>query len=218
MPEWKRIVSENMSALNLPSGASEEVIAELAVHMEETYESVCARGLSNSAAMEQTLQEVGNWRVLATNIARAKSEDTLMNTRTKSLWLPAMLTLLGASTSLMVVQFAGFQPRLVWVAHTGVLLYWHWLGVLPLFGALGAYLSQRGHGSTRARIAAGLSPALVMLAVMFVILPFGLAIDGFSFFRLVHFGIGLANWVALPGLALLVGALPFLKSSEPLKA
>ncbi len=57
MPDWKRIVSENMSALNLPPGATEEVIAELAIHMEETYESVRAHGLSNSAAMEQTLQE-----------------------------------------------------------------------------------------------------------------------------------------------------------------
>jgi predicted RND superfamily exporter protein len=40
------------------------VIAELTIHMEETYESVRAHGLSNSAAMEQTLQEVGNWVAL----------------------------------------------------------------------------------------------------------------------------------------------------------
>jgi hypothetical protein len=210
MPDWKRIVSENMSALNLPSGAREEVIAELAVHMEETYESVRAHGLSNSAAMEQTLQEVGNWRVLAEDIHRAKSEEDPMNHRTKSLWLPALLTMLGASVSLMAAQFLGLHPRLVWFHDMGITLYWPWLAGLPIFGAVGAYLSQRAHGPLRSRLAACLSPALIMLTVMLLILPWGLALDGLHFFTLVSFGLGLANWVALPAFALLIGASPFL--------
>jgi hypothetical protein len=213
MPDWKKIVSENMSALNLPSGAREEVIAELALHMEETYESVRARGLSNSAAMEQTLQEVGNWRALAENIRRAKSEEDPMNHRTKSLWLPTLLTLLAASVSLMATQFLGVQPRLVWIHGMGVTLYWPWLAGLPLCGALGAYLSQRARGPLRARLTAGLSPALIMLIVMLLILPLGLAIDGLHFFIVVGFGLAIANWVALPAVALLLGAGPFLRES-----
>ncbi|MGP0018405.1 MAG: hypothetical protein ACLPHP_07545 [Candidatus Sulfotelmatobacter sp.] len=213
MPDWKRIVSENMSALNLPPGATEEVIAELAIHMEETYESVRAHGLSNSAAMEQTLQEVGNWRVLAEDIHRAKSEEVLMNHRTKSLWLPTLFTLLGASVSLMAAQLLGLQPRLVWIHGMGITLYWPWLAGLPLCGALGANLSQRAHGPVRARLAAGLSPALLMLIVMLLILPWGLAIDGVHFFILVGFGLAVANWVALPAVALLLGAAPFLRES-----
>ena len=134
-----------------------------------------------------------------------------MNHRTKSLWLPALLTLLGASVSLMVAQFLGLRPRLVWFHGMGITLYWPWLAGLPLFGAMGAYLSQRARGPLRARIAAGLSPALVMLTVMLLILPWGLAIDGIHFLSLIGFGLGLANWVGLPAIALLIGAAPFLR-------
>jgi len=213
MPDWKRIVSENLAAMNLACGVRGEVNAELAAHMEEIYESVRADCVSESAAMEQTLKEVGNWRVLAENIHRAKSEEESMNHRTKSLWLPTLLTLLGASVSLMAAQLLGVQPRLFWIRGMGITLYWPWLAGLPLCGALGAYLSQRAQAPLRARLVAGLSPALIMLIVMFLILPWGLAIDGLQFLRLVGFGLGLANWVALPGIALLIGALPFLHDS-----
>ena len=137
-----------------------------------------------------------------------------MNNRTKSLWLPALITLLGASVSLMFAQLFGMQPRVVWIGKMGMTLYWPWLGTLPIFGAVGAYLSQRAEGAVRARLAAGLAPALVMLIVMGLVLPWGLAIDGWAFIRLVGFGLGLVNWVALPGIALLVGALPFLSSGQ----
>ena len=90
-------------------------------------------------------------------------------------------------------------------------LYWPWLATLPIFGAIGAYISQRAQGLTPARFAAALSPALVMLIVMLLVLPFGLAMDGVHFLRLVSFGIGLINWVVVPALALLTGALPFFR-------
>ena len=53
-----------------------------------------------------------------------------------------------------------------------------------------------------------------MLIVMCLILPRGLAIDGIHFFRLVSFGLGLTNWVAIPIIALLVGVAPFLHQAE----
>ncbi len=207
--DWKKIVRERMKSSSSPHNMNEEVIAELAAHLEETCEHMHARGLTESAALAASLQEVNNWRVLAAEIHRATEEDP-MNHRTKSLWLPALLTLLGASVSLMAAQFLGQRPHLVWFHGMGITLYWPWLAGLPLFGAMGAYLSQRAHGPLRARLAAGLSPALTMMTVMLLILPWGFAIDGFHFFTLVGFGVGLANWVALPALALIIGALPFL--------
>lgn len=39
-----------------------------------------------------------------------------------------------------------------------------------------------------------------------------LAVDGFS--HLPYFSYGLANWVVIPGLALLLGATPFLRKQE----
>ena len=132
-----------------------------------------------------------------------------MNNRTKSLWLPALLCLLGASGLLMALQRAGFQPRLVWFGHMAMLFYWPWLAGLPLFGAVGAYFSQRAQGTFRARLTAGLAPAFVVLVTFCIILPVGLARDGVSV--LAYFGLAVANWVAIPCLALLLGALPFLR-------
>jgi len=212
MPDWERFVRRRMQRLT--GAAKEDVVAELAHHLEETYEQARSTGLTERAAIRVTLQEVRNWNVLATEIGRAKQEAA-MNHRTKSLWIPGLATLLGASVLLMAVQFSGFNPRLAWVRGIGMLFYWPWLAGLPLFGAVGAYLSRRAKGSVRTRVLAGLAPALVMLVVMSLILPFGLAIDGFHFFRLVAFGLGLLNWVFFPAACLLLGTLPFLGTSHP---
>jgi hypothetical protein len=138
-----------------------------------------------------------------------------MNHRTKSLWLPALMTLLGASSSLAVSQFLGARPHLVWVGNVALSFYWAWLVTLPIFGAVGAGLSRRAHASAAARLAAGVAPALVMLIVMGWVLPWGLATDGLHFFRLVSFGLGLINWVAIPAVALLMGVVPFLHQAGP---
>lgn len=50
-----------------------------------------------------------------------------------------------------------------------------------------------------------------MLITMCLVLPWGLALDGLHFLQLVSFGLGLINGVAIPGVALLLGAAPFLK-------
>ena len=214
MHDWKEFVKERLGARELPGSAEEEVVAELAAHLEEAYEEACSRGFGAEAAAKLALQEVEDWRVLAEDICRAKTEEDGMNKRTKSLWLPGMVTLLGASIFLMVLQRLGFQPRFVWTGHVPMLFYWPWLASLPVFGALGAYLSQCAQGPVRTRLAAAAAPALVILVTFFLILPWSLAIDGFSAMRFVYFGIGVANWVVIPGLALLVGALPFLRGAK----
>ncbi len=213
-PDWKAIVRQPMSASGPSCDAREEVIAELAGHLEETYEAARSQGIMEDAALEFTLQEVNDWRVLAANIHRAQLKEDPMNSRTKTLWLPGMISLLGASLLLMALQRTNFQPRLIWFGHMAMLFYWPWLAGLPAFGALGGFLSRRAHGSTRARLAAGLSPALVLLAAFAVILPVGLAVDGFSLFRLAYFCLSVTNWVVLPAFALLLGALPFLRESS----
>jgi hypothetical protein len=93
--------------------------------------------------------------------------------------LPALITLFGASASLAAIQFLRLQPRFVWVEGGGMTFYWQWLATLPLFGAAGAYLSQRAEGGSVTRLLAGLSPAIILLIVMSLNLPWGLVIDGF---------------------------------------
>jgi hypothetical protein len=215
MGSWQQRVRENLGACLPAREIPDEVVVELAFHLEEAYEEARAVGMSDDSAIELALKQVGDWRVLARNIRRAKSEEVRMNSRTKSLWLPALVTLLGASTCLALLEYLGARPHLVWVGNVALTLYWAWLATLPVFGAMGAYLSRRAQSSTWARLAAGVAPALVMLIVMGLILPWGLAIDGIHFFRLVSFGLGLTNWVVIPAVALLAGVAPFLRQAAP---
>jgi hypothetical protein len=217
MQDWTERIRKHLDAESLPPGNREEVILELAAHLEELYEAARSQGLTEATAVELALQEVNDWHVLAAKIRRAKSKEDPVNDRTKNLWLPGMITLLGASLLLMALQRTGFRPRLVWMGDVAMLFYWPWLAGLPVFGALGAYLSQRARGPIRTRLAAGLSPALVLLIAFGLSLPFGLAIDGLSLLRLGYFGLAVVNWVAIPGLALLLGALPFLKEPQMTK-
>ena len=213
MENWLQLVQARLQSAQLRVSDPNAIIAELSAHLEEIFNEARSQGLSDAAALEQTLQEVEDWNVPAREISCLKED--CMNDRTKGLWLPALITLLGTSAALALSQYAGMGPRLVWIGGWGITLYCAWLATLPGFGALGAYLSQRAETTPKLRLVASLSPALVMLTVMCIILPFGMARDGFHFFRLVGFGLGLINWVVIPGFALLVGAAPFLRTTSP---
>ena len=226
MPDWKQIdwgkkVRERMVRLNLPPNSKEEVVSELAAHLAETYDAARTHGLVHDAAVALTLQEVRDWRVLANEVSRAKSEENFMTNRTCTLWLPAAANLLAAMLLLMMMQKLGVQPRLLWVnvieGKFALVFYFPWLIALPCFGAAGAYLSRLAQGGTYARLTAGLSPALVLIALICLIAPWSLLIDGLSIYRLVLIAGGLLTWGVLPACALLIGTLPFLSGSLPPK-
>ena len=122
MENWQQRARKHLGACQGPREIRDEVVVELAAHLEETYEEARATGLTEVAAMKLTLKEVDDWRVLARNIHRAKSQD-LMNHRTKSLWLPGLATFLGASLSRMLCQFFGVQPRIVLVGKIPMCFY-----------------------------------------------------------------------------------------------
>jgi hypothetical protein len=212
MPDWKKLVRERIGSLLPPHCQNEDVIAEVAAYLEEVYESARARGLDDSAAAEDALREVQDWSALAREIRRTKSEEVDMNRRTRALWLPGTATLFRASLLLVAVQLAGFQPHFIRVA--GISVDWPWMTGLPLFGAIGAYLSRRAEGAAHARLVAALFPALIMLVVICLVVPYGLMLSGISFFRIVHCGHDFANGVVMPAVALLAGAAPFLLESS----
>ena len=214
MPDWKKLVRERMESSLLPAAGREEIVSELAAHLEETYEAALSQALTDEAAIALTLQEVSDWHVLAGKIRDAKSQEDPMNYRTMTLWLPAMASILGASLAMTMLQKIGVRPHLVWTARVAMSFYWPWLAVLPFFGALGAYLSRWAGGALRSRVVATLSPVLWLLLMALLFEPVELVHSGFS--HLPYFGYGVANWVAIPGFALLIGALPFLRESPAL--
>ena len=208
MPDWKMEVRESLSALKLTHELREEVIAELASHLEDS------DGASTHGSKVSPLSDA-QWSKLSDAIQRSKREEVVMNQRTKTLWIPGMVSLLGASLFMDLLQWTGVRPRLVWLeGNMAMALYWPWLAALPAFGALGAYLSKRAGGRLHARLAAGLSPVWWLFLLFIAFFPVEMAHQGYRLLGLRYYVLGMVNWVAIPAFALFAGELPFLRRQK----
>src|SRR5689334_20171374 len=96
MLDWNQLVRERLGSLGLPPATEEEVVQELAAHLQDIYEENVAKGIEEAHALRMALAEVHNWGPLAKKIERTKKLEGIMNTRTKQLWLPALLSLFGS--------------------------------------------------------------------------------------------------------------------------
>ncbi|HTW56822.1 MAG TPA: hypothetical protein VMD99_01690 [Terriglobales bacterium] len=219
MPDWKTMVRDRMTPPNSPRNVSEDVIAELAAHLEEIYEQARSSGCTETAAIEVALQEVKNWNVLAEDIHRARLKEENMNLRTRSLWLPALASLFASSLFLFVLTEISRQPRLLVRLNSGAAewLYALWIIGQIAFGALGAFLSRRVGGSRVARVVAATFPALVMLASCAIVIPVSALMEhnDFIFHNPGRLWWGAFLWAVVPAVTLLLGAAPFLQ--EPSK-
>ena len=101
-----------------------------------------------------------------------------MNHRTKTFWLPALISLVAAMALLMISTQIALQPRVL--AEPVVTLrtsttsysfaaYLPWLILLPFCGAAGAYLSRRAGGQPALRLVAGLFPVVVLFGLVTVL-------------------------------------------------
>src|SRR2546421_7719575 len=213
MPDWRELVSKGLSGLKLGAGEKEEVHAELAAHLEETYKALRARGLPEQAAVQQTLAQVTDWQDLRRKIQIARTvKENLMNDRARQLWLPGILTFMLSTGTLALLQIFGPKPWVV--ALRGVLpvglMYVPWLLSLPLVGAMGAFLSYRAGGSRRARFSLLVFPGIPFLASILLVLPVSLIFGRFIAHNIAPMSLVMAllGWVLLPGVALLAGGLP----------
>ncbi len=217
--DWTVLVEQQLCSLNLPANQKNEVIAELAAHLEDIYDQQIQNGLSESEARKQAMDEVVQWRALGRRIQRAKSKEETMNPRTRQLWLPSLVSLTTAMVSLMALTTLG-KPHLFYWHHVVTTVYFPWLAALPLCGAAAAHLSTRAGGERALRIASSLFPAAAFLGVFGFVLLHG-AVDADHALSLSAFLLFVWNWVFLPGTALMLGALPFLrekKTATPSKA
>ena len=215
MPDWQRLVRRRLSGLTLDAAEKDEVQAELAAHLAETCEELRRQGITEEEAVRRTLSQVEDWQKLTRLIQTARTKENIMTNRVKQFWLPALLTLLLSMGLLMLIQVFGPNPWLVarksgWslVAPVAV-VYLPWLLSLPLIGAMGAYLSNRGGGSQRAVFASIVFPVLPYLVFFVVALPV-MAIFNDQLAHNIMFGalfVGLFAWVLAPGAALLAGGL-----------
>ena len=159
---WQRIVREHLPSNRLH--CPDWVIRELASHLEDIYDRARAEGISCTDALQLAMQEVADWHVLATDIDRTTTEENLMNTRTKTLWLPALANLALASLFLLMLTRASLQPHNLVRLGSGLApwLYGGWLISQVFSGAVGAGLSRWAGGTSRVRIVAAGFPAIVV--------------------------------------------------------
>jgi hypothetical protein len=229
VPDWKAIVAQNLKEFGLNLPAADEVADELAAHLEDRYEQLLAQGMRDTDAHCLVLREMQDWQELADNIKRANRTEDTMNRRTKILWLPGLVSFTTASILLMTLQrlitlrpalllslehITGLHPTLWWKDQTDA-IYLCWWVLLPLCGAAGAFLSRRSGGSRLACAAASLFPSIVMLGIFCFVLPVSGVIEKNNFIMRhpLYFVLAMVNWIMVPGLALILGALPFFRQT-----
>ncbi|HXA76709.1 MAG TPA: hypothetical protein VNV41_06205 [Candidatus Acidoferrales bacterium] len=214
MPDWNALVREYLGAAEPISVEEADVIAELSGHLEDLYGELRGKGMCESDAMGQALGDMSDWRGLLKRIRRAKGREGTLNHRTKTLWLPGLVSLTGSMGWLAILQHLNLRPHMPWL-HSGlpVVPYLVWLITQPLFGAIGTYLSRRAGGERLAEFAASLSPSIVMLGLWCFVLAMSVLVE-----KNVHV---LQQWPSIfvgalilaifPALSLLLGRLLFLR-------
>jgi hypothetical protein len=135
-----------------------------------------------------------------------------MNTRTKHFWLPGLVSLTTAMLSLMCFTIL-VQPRLYVAHNVAATFYWPWLAVLPFCGAAGAWLSRRLGGDRMACLASTQFTSAAWLCCFCFVFVVSMFFQGDRALTFASFLLFTFNWVFLPGTALLLGALPFLRNS-----
>ena len=213
MHDWPAIVSARLAALGLDAAREEEIRAELAGHLEDEYAAALQRGRSEQEAIACALARVPDWVDLARTIHHADEKEGLMSPDTKTLWLPGMAALCCAGAAILVTTRL---PPTLWAnprasMSIGALS----IGCYVAVGALGSWWSRRAGGSTRARFAAGLFPLVLHLTMIVTTIVASILNEG----RMhpehlrVNFQLRvLFAFVLVPGIALSIGTLPFLRS------
>ena len=94
MLDWEALVRRQLTGLGLEPDERGEVISELAAHLEETWEDLRRRGMTEEEAVRRTVSQVEDWQDLRRRIQTARTKENFMTNRVKQFWLPSLLTLL----------------------------------------------------------------------------------------------------------------------------
>ena len=220
MPDWKALVLERWERLELSPTQEEEIVSELASHLEDCYEECRTHGVGKSEAIERSLEQVASWPNLSRKIRGAKRKEEMMKQRTRTLWLPALISLAAAMFFLMISTQIALEPRVIAerfiILHTSTTstsysfaAYLPWLILLPFCGAAGAYLSRRAGGQRPVRLLAGLFPGIALFGLVSFLTLIGQIVP-FQH-QWSAFVTALLFLMVPPGIALFLGVMPFLK-------
>src|SRR5438034_3009408 len=77
MLDWQGIVRQRLSGLALDPAEKDEVHAELAAHLEESYAVFCKQGLGKEESARRTMEQASDWQDLQRRIIAAKERGHL---------------------------------------------------------------------------------------------------------------------------------------------
>jgi hypothetical protein len=218
MPDWRKLVEDNLSRLPLPAAERDEVWAELSNHLEDSYERLVNTGADKEDAA-RLVEDGVDWKNLAINVVQERKG--YMSTFGKQFILPSGIAF-GLATFALAVEIRFGPSPVVWNFNSAqFVIYKVWPMALLITGALAAFLCVRsGAGRTR-RLLVAAAPSLLMLGLLLFVLVVGYPLHYLSGVkpdpRIFFWGFltAVANWVALPAVSLLLGALPFLRELSP---
>jgi len=221
VPDFQQLVRARLGTLGISPALEDEVIAELAGHLEDVRATALRSGKSEVEAMDLALEPVPSWVALAREISAAKKEGP-MNERTRSLWLPGMTMLISAFFLMSAVARAvGDEDDVVRLRGAmtdsggALFIFAAWLVMYGVFGAVGAHWSRRAGGNARTRLVAGLFPiALHVAIVVAVFTATSLQYSPRTPEWLVPSSLlrVFLTFILAPAIALALGALPFLRN------
>jgi len=221
MPDFARLVKFRMGRFAATAG--DDVVCELAGHLEDLYAELRAKGLAPAEAEREAVAWAGDWKRLERGIEVAR-EGKMMERMPKIL-LPGVVALFVSSVGQKELWKLGLGPTMTFHYYQGMVngtgwpsypLHWDnapWLLVLVLSGALAAWLCRLMGGNWRQRLWAAEFPVTAMLAIVAMVIVVGLPLEYFHgslapvpllLNALLSF---LLMNMLLPGVALLVGAL-----------
>lgn len=220
MRDWQKLVRERLALRRSGAEMEPEVTEELAHYLEDFYEAGLDKGLAETEAARRALAEVGNWPRLARKIQFAREGGEMLKQRIQTLWMPGFVAAILTVAVSIAVSRVGSIP--FGGAHMATFVYGGWLLILVVIGAFAALWSRRAGGSIANRTAAALLPAAMLLATLgahvtnpemkmaglaSIFSPGELQISGV----LPRIANNVVGGILLPGIALLAGALPFLR-------
>ncbi len=221
MPDNQGLVAERLGKLGLGSRREQEILRELSEHLADHATALEACGVACDAAARKALESVSDWPELRSEILSAETEETNMNHRTKVLWLPALCALTLSNGLLAISQIFGPRTHFSWLnpyidLRPFYMFLVPWLISQPVVGAVAAYWSRRAGGTVRHQLLSALAPAIALLGVFVLILPFSIMLDKHvaDHIRLGAVVLMTVIWVLLPAVPLLIGAAPFLRKPQ----
>jgi hypothetical protein len=214
VPDFATIVSEHLRLRGIDPHREADIHSELTAHLDDAYADARARGHADDEAVRMALEQVTDWTSVAHAVMCATREGEMMSHHMRTLWLPG-LTMLGCAATLLL-GVVWFAPGEWWAnadagaqfasATGAVLLY-------ALLGAVGARWSRRAGGTWRERLGAGLLPIALHLAVVIPAIVAGGRAESVQHpAHALNLQLGVVfALLIVPGLALSIGAAPFLR-------